>query len=382
MGLFRARRSARPKHRFVPQCERLENRWCPAASVKAVGHTLLVHGTNGADTIVISDDGMGDVSATITTPAGKVLSGSGTGITKINVDSLAGKDNVSYALSAALDQAETLNLHLGKGSDSVFLDYTAGISSGGDLKININGGKGSDQLTADFGPITSAKVALFANLGKGVDSVALNYDTITGSTVKTNVHTGAGSDTFTVNYNHDISDSKVNFLAALNKGGDSFTGTLGGNILGTSAVTIRVNGGHGNDTVTVNAAATNVDANAKLSFELNGGLGNDNVTLTDEGTINGKLNAVVHGGPGTDTVAQNLTVDAGSTGNIFGRVFGGRGNDDETFNVTDNSGGTLSKLNVDLYAILGHNTLHHTSNVKVVQKGNKGNTDDDGDNSN
>jgi hypothetical protein len=51
-------------NRIIPRVETLVNRCSPSDYVKAVNHMLLVHGTNAAETIAISDAWAGDVTAT------------------------------------------------------------------------------------------------------------------------------------------------------------------------------------------------------------------------------------------------------------------------------------------------------------------------------
>jgi hypothetical protein len=368
MSLFGVRRSVRQKKRFVPQCEPLEYRWCPSAYIQEVGHTLIVHGdTHASDSIVVTDDGKGDVSATISNAKGNSVSGAGSGIDHIKVETLNGNDSVNYSLSAALGQNEWLEIQLGKGNDQVTLDATAGVTNA-KLGIDVDGGKGPDQLTANFGSLSTAKVALFANLGRGKDQATLNFAAITGSQVNAEVHTGGSSDTVTTNFNADITNSTVYSRSYLGRGADTFTANVAGNLVGTSALIMKVYGDAGKDTISVNAPNTNIDAGSRLVLDLYGGRGADSISANYQGVDNGTLRVVEHGGPGNDTVSENLTLNQGSTGNVIARVYGGAGNDDETLNVFDNSGGKLADLDAVIYAILGHNTVHHTPNVKVITK--------------
>jgi hypothetical protein len=369
MSLFRSRQGARSANRFVPQCESLENRWCPSAFVQVHHHTLIVHGDNNADTISIVDDGKGDVSATITPAAGNAISGSGTGITNVRIESGNGDDTVNYSLSGALSQNQSINLGLGKGMDSVTLDFSAGVSNAR-LRVGIEGGRGADQLITNFGTLTNAKVALFGELGKGADQATLNFGAINQSRVLSELHTGRGNDTVTTSFGGDITDSNVGVSADLGGGDDTYTGTLGGNILGSSNVGLRANGGTGNDDITINGPAVNVAANSRLGLDLDGGRGTDSVTLNWEGQLNGALAVREDGGRGNDTLIQNLTVDSGSTGKLNARLDAGRGNDSDTLNVVDNSGGagnpsTLSKLDAVIHTGHGTDTVVNTSNVKV-----------------
>jgi hypothetical protein len=317
-GIARTRKWART---FVPRLECLEER-CTPTTLAVHGSTLLVLGDNNANTIAITDDGHGNVSATL-----DGNSVSGTGIKHVVVNTRGGDDTVTYTLTGQLTQNEKLQFQLGKGTDKLTLDFSKGLANS-HLAVDVNG-HGTDTVTSTFGDFNNSNLYYRANLGKGDDSVVT---------------------------------------------------TLAGNILGTSQVRFNVNTGKGDDTVQFNAqGATNpngppsgvkIDSGAALDINVNGGKGADTITVNYEGVDNGKLGLNLRGGPGADTITANVTADAGSTGSIRAVERGGPGDDNLTLNVTDNSGSGGTSTLGSLFALIdggpGHNTLTHTANVKVV----------------
>lgn len=296
--------------RFIPQLETLEDRNCPSF-IAVEGHTLLIRGDAMANTISITDNGSGMVSGTI-----DGQTASGTSINHVVVHAGAGDDTLTYTLTSPLTTPENLQIDMGSGVDSATLDFSPGIMSTR-LKVDATGSKGDDTLTTTVGPIT---------------------------------------------------DSHVDFRSNLGKGTDTFDGTLLGNITGSSAVRFQVQGGKGADTLGFHAASTNIDAGAKLDVNLRGGKGDDTINVDYTGVLNGKLRLNASGGKGADTINANVTLNAGSTGELRGAVRSGAGKDTLTFNVIDNSGGTA-----DVDAFIdggpGSDTITHTPNVKVRTRG-------------
>jgi hypothetical protein len=315
--------------RFYPRFERLEDRCCPS-TVAIHGSTLLIHGGNSSSQIAITDDGQGNVSATVD---GQTVSGSG--VNHVVVNTGKGDDTITYTLTGQLTTSEHLQFQLGKGTSQLTLDFSKG-TSGGDLAIGING-HGTDTVTSTFGDFNNTNLFFRANFGRGDDTVTTNLDgNILGtSQVRFNLHTGSGDDT-------------VQF-----------------NAQGTST-----------DSTNPNApmSGVQIDPSALLAINLNGGAGSDTATVTYEGVDNGGLKLNVNGGPGGDTVTANVTADSGSTGSIDAAVAGGPGNDNLTLNVYDNSGSstsggsgssTLASLTAVLLPGPGNDTLTHTDNVTV-----------------
>src|SRR5947209_4776138 len=108
---------------FVPVLEAMEPRRCPsAASVLVTNHTLVIHTAHAADTVVITDDGQGDVSATVS--GAESASGSGSQIRLIRMIDDGGSDSITYQLTSALKKSETIDLRLRHGNDQATLDFS------------------------------------------------------------------------------------------------------------------------------------------------------------------------------------------------------------------------------------------------------------------
>jgi hypothetical protein len=59
--------SNRPASRFLPRVEALESRWCPSTGgIVQTGSALVIRGDGANDTITVSDNGQGGVTASIT----------------------------------------------------------------------------------------------------------------------------------------------------------------------------------------------------------------------------------------------------------------------------------------------------------------------------
>src|SRR5207249_788253 len=125
----RSQQKSRILNRFVPQLESLENRWCPSGvSIQINNNAMVIHGDTLGDVINITDNGAGGVSATISSSAGTVT-GLGTGINQIFLNTGSGDDTLNYALTSGLVQNEKLYLDLGRGNDRANFDFSPGISN-------------------------------------------------------------------------------------------------------------------------------------------------------------------------------------------------------------------------------------------------------------
>jgi hypothetical protein len=302
---------------FMPKLEVLEDRWCPsAASVAVHNGTLIIHTAHANDTIAITDDGLGHVSATIS--GAESASASGDHIHRIVIMANGGNDSISYHLTGNLAGKEDMLLRLNDGHDSVNLDFGAGVSAD-HLGIHIDDHGGNDAITASFGTLKNTSLRLWADFFRGNDSFTLN---------------------------------------------------LNGNVTGDSNARFDVHGFRGNDVFVVNAPAVNIDVAANLAVNLEGRRGNDQMNVTYEGQVDGNLSIGAHGHRGNDSIAVNITADKGSNGDVVARVSGDFGDDTLTLNVNDNSGNggpsTLHHLSARIRKSHGTDTVTNTPNVTVV----------------
>jgi len=375
MRRFFSKTSTRPAQQFLPRLEALESRWCPsAAGIVQSGHTLAIQGDGANDTITVSDNGQGGVTASITLANGtKTLAA--TGITDIKIEGGGGNDTINYALTGVLSQSEQLMLCLDKGSSTATLDYSAGLSKSA-LAVAIGGGTGSNHITTNFGAITNSQLVLTECLGSGGATANVNFGgLVSGSLTNVTINGGAGNDHVFAQVS-SFTSSNLQFYAHLGGGTNTFdmetTGTAQNPIsLQNSVVHFDVDTGSGGNAITFNANNVNVDLTSRLNLETCSGAGKDNVTLNYSGQLNGELHLDLEGGAGNDTMSAILTLAQGSTGRVNGLMRGGAGNDTMTFDIYDNSnpGGksTLSDLDAILNGGSGHNSLTATHNVKVIK---------------
>jgi hypothetical protein len=365
--------STRSTRRCLPRLEALESRWCPStapapAGVFQHGQTLVIHGDGSNDTITVTDDGKGDVSASITLATG-TKSLSATGIRAITIESGGGNDTIGYALTGTLGQAEKIQVCLDKGSSQVNLDFSAGVMDTA-LAVLFTGARGSNQITTQFGAITGSRVNLTENLGPAGATTHVNFGgALSGSDATVVINGGAAADQVFAEVGNET-NANLQFLTRLGNGANTFDLESTGNLV-NSIEHFEVDGGSGGNTITFDAKGVNADLTSRLNLHAYLGAGADNVTENYSGVMDGELDGVIATGAGADTVNMNLTLDQGSTGRVHVRAYGNKGDDTMTFDVNDNSnpGGksTLSLLDALLDGGAGTNTLNATPNVKVIK---------------
>ena len=107
-------RSSRPN--FFPFVERLENRWCPAVSLKASGGELRITGDNLDNTVEIVAQPNGDL--VVTTESGV---GTFSKIKELEINLKGGNDTLTIDLSDKPRLRGELEAKLGAGDDTVAL---------------------------------------------------------------------------------------------------------------------------------------------------------------------------------------------------------------------------------------------------------------------
>jgi hypothetical protein len=358
--------ATRSTRRSLPRLEALESRWCPSAvGIVQNDQTLTIRGDGANDTIQISDDGKGDVTATIILASG-TRTISATGVTKIVIDAGGGNDTIGYALTGALTgRSEKLHLDLDKGSNQVNLDFSAGVTNSA-LAVSMDDATGSNQLTTTFGAITGSRVNLTENLGPAGSTSHVNFGGPLSSSNPIVVITGGRGDEQVFAQVGDETNANLQFFSYLGRGANTFDLDSTGNLV-NSIEHFDVEAGGGGNTVIFNAKGVNVDLTSRLNLHTDLGHGSDTVTENYSGVMDGELDGIIATGAGADTVNINLTLDNGSTGRLHDLAFGGRGNDTMTYDVFDNSNpGGKSTMSL-LDGGRGDNTLNATPNVKVIK---------------
>ncbi len=356
--------TTRLNRRFLPRLETLESRWCP--SIAQSGHSLSIQGDGSNDMITIRDNGVGGITASISSIKG-TQTVSATGITSIAIDAGGGSNTITDTLTAVLAESETVMLCLGKGSSQATFDYSAGLNNA-TLAVNIGAGAGSSQVTTQFGTVNGSRVNMAECLATGAATARVHFGgTVTGSLVSVNVNGGSGIDQVFAQLGNMV-NSNLQFHDNLGKGANLFDLEASGN-LQNAVAHFDIDPGFGSNTIVFNAKGLNIDTTSRLNLESGSGAGADNVTLNYSGQMKGELSLNLQGGPGNDTMSATLTLAKGSTGRVHGLVSGGDGDDTLSFRICDNSNpagkSTLSLLDALLDGGSGHNTLNATPNVKV-----------------
>jgi hypothetical protein len=294
-----------------------------------MGGTLTITGDNTANTVVINDNG-----ANLPTfggmPTGSPGATPDVGTTlALSVTCNGTTQTFPAAPSTTPSQLTSVVITMGKKNDNVTYNLTAG------LRMN-------------------AVRSIAANLGKGNDTFSL----VVGTTLVPNPM-------------FPTSPTVLNGLEA------------------NSSLSVNVQGGAGNDFLSVNATkGFNIGPNAAAVFNLLGGTGDDNIAVNANATLNGpftttpgtsttvparagSLTILVDGGGGNDGVFGLLNLAGGNT---TATVNGGGGNDniglvanfDDTFVALEPPAfQNPTRITAFLNGGGGHNTCFHTANVSA-----------------
>ena len=209
---------------------------------------MTIIGTSGVDTVEIMDDGAGNVSATLN---GTTRTASG--IRAVAAATFGGDDSITYTVTGEQSGRRTVVVNAGSGNDTVTLD--AG-DVGGQFAFAAYGGSGDDTLSAIVGGVGEDAVA----------AVALNG--------------GWGNDDITGAASGEIDG----YLAVAFSGGygvDTISGEVDVAADSTGTVAALVNGGAGDDNLTLNVTGDGLDGLARLIAIMNGGRGTDTGVATD-----------------------------------------------------------------------------------------------------
>jgi hypothetical protein len=295
--------------RVTPRLETLEDRCCPSTvTFQSHLHLLTLTGNSSSSTMVVRDDGHGDVRVTLD---GRTRSFSR--VQNIVINSRGGDDTIDYSLTGKLTESEQLTLHLGAGSDQVDLNYSKGVAAKS-LNVNIDDGGGNQSVTARFGRITGTDLRLSAHLGDGM--------------------------------NH-------------------FTALLNGGLAGKANVDLNVRGGGLVDGVYIQADGP-IGAAARLSVETAVGGTLDTVHVGYAGKLAGALSINEQAGRGWDWMDSAVNVAPGSTGSLVDHMQGGSGTGLVSMSIRDR-GSHLKRLDAVAHHGSGRNTVSVTGNVRVVR---------------
>lgn len=253
-------------NRFTPRLETLDERALMSCTVwaDAAAGALTVIGDSGDDQVTIGDHGNGNVFVTATGAGTKSFSG----IKSILVATYGGDDDVRYYLWNSLVGKQDLQVGLGSGNDY----FRATLANGVDL---LNGSHLNIRALGDELSDTVGGLDLLNVIATGVD--------IRGGKLTTSIEGCASNDGINQRY-----DGKL----------------VGGKL------TMSTFGGTGNDVV-IQTMRCRTGSSGQVMAAVNGGSGNDTMSLYLylQPAVENK-GAVLWGGAGSDNLAYNANVYA------------------------------------------------------------------------
>jgi hypothetical protein len=199
--------------------EGLETRRLMSCVILVKGDAMLILGSDDAETVVITDDGAGNVAAVCD---GKTAVGKG--IRRVGVLTFGGNDSVTYNITGDLTTPRDIGVDLGTGNDSFSFDLQGDVlapakarssqrgreqddhdedgdgkggGTGGRLNLLVSGSGGDDQVAANLkGDITpGAQVNLVINVGAGNDTVDVMFAGMQDGVLRVDVRGDKGNDT-------------------------------------------------------------------------------------------------------------------------------------------------------------------------------------------
>jgi hypothetical protein len=274
-------KSLRKRNRVVPRVEALEERQVLSCTVGVNNGVMTITGDSGANTVTIDQTFLGTVSVKADS-----LTTSASGIKEIRVNTLGGNDTVKYNLNSLIsflpwlrtDQygSQKVKVNLGSGNDKFQTAMCPQhLKSGASLAFDVNGGVGDDYLRVDMSTYAFAP----------------DY----GASLSVKLDGSFGKDDVAASYKGEL-DGNLSIVAI----GGPGTGWLAGL--------------DGNDTVAANVQLTTGPHNHSegLAYvRVQGGFGNDRLTLAtrkDSSLDPAAVDAAADGGPGSDMLTRTWNV--------------------------------------------------------------------------
>ncbi len=293
--------------RVLPRLECLEERCCPSSVSFSVSHVLTLQGDTSNSTMIVQDDGHGDVKVTLNGHVTSVR-----GVQEIVLNSKGGSDTIDYTLTNTLTTSEQFKLNLGTGNDRVNLNFSKGVTAPS-LNIDLNGGGGGDRtMSVEFGAITNTDLTLAAQLGSDWDHFSTSFN---------------------------------------------------GAVSGHAKVSANVLGGAGYDDVNFNVNG-NIGAQAQVNVQARLGVQENTAHVNYSGQLDGKLSVNLQGGSSWNWLESHFNLAPGSTGSLVAHELGGPSADLLILMVND-AGSHLKSLNALINGEGGLNSAGSTPNVKV-----------------
>ena len=205
------------------RCEHLENRDCPAIFV--FGGYMTVIGTSGADTVEITNDGAGTVTATLNGTTREA-----SGIRAVAVYTGGGNDAVT--LDAGDATRSFAFAAFGGGGNDTLSATVGGVAAGAAAAIVLDGGVGNDTISASAAGEIDGYLAVALAGSFGTDTILGEIDAETGSTgrVAAAVAGGFGDDNLTLNVTGTGLGGLASLRAVLRGGPGTDTGVATDNV--------------------------------------------------------------------------------------------------------------------------------------------------------
>lgn len=180
------------------------------------------------------------------------------------------------------DNVTKIVLDTKAGDDDVYYVLTDSLEIPRDVSFTL--GSGNDSLSMDFGAILSTQFHVKVDLGRGNDTFDAGfYDEISASQIQVDIDGGLGNDDLSLYADSAIVDGGSSLVVAVSggAGNDAIDAELDFDPESTGLVNIAAWGGKGNDDIEMNVTGAD-NLNSRRSFVLDGGAGRDNFIASPE----------------------------------------------------------------------------------------------------
>jgi hypothetical protein len=317
-----------------------------------------------------------------TTDVGDINGVTYTGVETIQLELNGGGDVITYSPSAALNGVSRhLVLVLGSSGNTVNIVDPGGfpLQANTSLEVDIVGGLNRDIVTVDLSGAVVSNSALIVrgDLNTGSDDLIVKLPQLTNALVDFDVDLGQGNNTVdfesspavmasTVRFHVDGGDfdsnsdvvntlfastldgaSRLDFDANLHRGRDFYQGLVdlaNFKLLNSSEALVRVNGGDGQDFLSMSDTGTGgvMTDNGLFHVAFHGGRDNDVLSCDLNGISgSGDVRLRMQGGLQLDTLLSSILLDAASTNNLDFVAQGGR-SEDTLYAAVFEMGGTAT----------------------------------------
>ncbi|MDB5308846.1 MAG: hypothetical protein JWO38_3048 [Gemmataceae bacterium] len=152
---------------FTPSLTPLEDRSCPTGTAVIVGHALYLTTDTWSDAVLVQDDGLGHVRATIRGPDGGVAYAQGAGIDAIFVHLRGNGDQLDFALTGPAVHPLALVVDAGWGGDKRVRVELPPVTGPGQITLDLRGSVGQGGVDAWTGSDGLSGVNVLNRMAEG-----------------------------------------------------------------------------------------------------------------------------------------------------------------------------------------------------------------------